>query len=323
MSNTNKTPILLYIIIAALVGFNVFQWYNNSQLKSLNTEKETELFEMEKVSAELESDVEAAMASLEELRSDNAAANELIDSQKLELQTQRKKINNLIYKSRELGKAKEEIITLNASVGGYIAEINRLKEENTQLTAANTTLTKEKQVLTVDLEKEKELTTSLNKEKVLISQQKEELGKQKQKLDTQVDMASAIKLNSLTVEGRQTKGSDSKGQSRAKKLDFLRTCILTETNLLVKPGTQEIYIRLIDAQGTTVTRNDGATGGIIVNKITGEQLRYTFKGNIDYQNDDHEECFDWEPDFRLKKGEYTVIAFHRDYEIGKGTFKLK
>ncbi len=323
MSNSSKTPIWLYLIIAALLGFNIFQWYNNSQLKSANEAKESELYEMEKVSAELESDVEAAMASLEELRSDNAAANELIESQKIELQTQKKKINNLIYKSRELNKAKDEIAALNASVSGYIAEINRLKEENVQLVAANTTLTREKEVLTVDLEKEKELSTSLNKEKVMLSQQKEELGKQKEKLDAQVDMASAIKLNSLTVEGRQNKGEDSKGQSRTKKLDFLRTCIQTETNLVVPSGKQEIYIRLIDAQGTTVTRNDGATGGIIVNKISGEQLRYTFKGNIDYQNNDHEECFDWEPDFRLKKGEYIVEAYHRDFRIGKGTFKLK
>ncbi len=323
MSNSVRIPSWIYLILALLLGLNIYQWYNTNKLSKLNDQKESELFEMEKVSAELESDFEAAMSSLEEMRSENQAANELIESQKKELQAQKKKINNLIWKSRELTKAENELANLNASVSGYLAQIDKLKKENTQLASANTTLRKEKEVLSQDLSNEKTISSTLNKEKENLIEEKSNLDQANKVLDTKVDRASAIKLNSLTVEGRQNKGSDSKSQSRTKRLDFLRTCILTETNTIVGSGAQEIFIQIIDPEGVTITRNDGATGGILINKLNGEQLRYTFKGNIEYNNDEHEECFDWQPDHRLAKGLYTIMAYHRDYEIGKGTFKLK
>jgi hypothetical protein len=324
MSRNSKIPVWIYIVLLALLGLNVYQWINSNQLKESNELKEAELYELEKISTGLESDVEAAMSSLEELRSDNQAANELIDSQKLELQNQKKKISGLIWKSRELKKAKEEIENLNASVSGYIAQISQLKGENQKLAVANTTLRKEKEVLTTDLNTQKEAYSVLDEEKKVIAQEKAELDKKKALLDEQVDVASAIKLNSLIVEGRQNKGEgESKEQKKVKKLDFLRTCIITETNVTIPPGKQEIYVRIIDPQGTTVAPNDGSTGGILVNKISGEELRYTFKGFFDYTNNDHQECFDWDPDFTLSKGQYEVQAFHRDYMVGKGSFLLK
>jgi len=324
MSRTSKIPAWIYVLLLALVGFNIYQWINNNELKETNQQKVAEFFELEKLHAGLDSDYEAAMSSLEELRSDNQAANELIDSQKLELSNQKKKISGLIWKSRELKKAKEEISNLNASVSGYITQINKLKGENDLLAAANTTLIKEKKVLTADLSSQKQANTVLAEEKEQIIKEKKALDKKKTALDQQVDVASAIKLNSLIVEGRQIKGEgETKEQKKVKKLDFLRTCLITETNVIVPPGKQDVYLRIIDPQGVTVSRNDGATGGILTNKITGEQVRYTVKGHFDYANDEHNECFDWDPDFTLTKGKYTVEAYHRDYMVGKGDFFLK
>jgi len=324
MSSNSQNSIWIYVALVALLGLNVYQWINGNQLKESNIQKEAELFELEKISAGLESDYEAAMSSLEELRSDNQAANELIDSQKLELENQKKKISGLIWKSRELKKAKEEISNLNTSVSGYIAHVNSLKAENQQLASANTSLKKEKAVLSSDLSSQKEANEELAKEKDMLDKEKNALNEKKEVLDQQVDVASAIKLNSLIVEGRQIKGEgESKEQKKVKKLDFLRTCIVTETNVIVPPGDQKIYLRIIDPQGVTVSRNDGATGGILTNKITGEQVRYTVEGFFEYNNDEHQECFDWDPDFTMTKGQYQVEAYHRDYMVGKGSFLLK
>ena len=43
---------------------------------------------------------------------DNKELNQLIDSQKLSLQEQKEKINNLIWSKRELGKARKEMKAL-------------------------------------------------------------------------------------------------------------------------------------------------------------------------------------------------------------------
>jgi len=315
---------IFYILgLLALLGLSGYLWFSNTNLKTELNSQNKLYSDLQTVHTELDNEYSVALENIESLRDDSAELNEMIARQTKELAAQKKKINNLIWKSRELGKAQEEIAALNNTVSGYLAEIGRLKEENTQLAVANTSLRKEKDVLTQDLTKQKEVSSNLSKEKELLTEEKDKLDQQKQVLDTKVDRASAIKLNSLTVEGRQNRGDGSKGQSRTRKLDFLRTCILTETNTIVKSGPQEIFIRIVDPQGLTVTRNDGVTGGILVNKVSGEQLRYTFEGSIDYENNEHEECFDWEPDHRLAKGVYLIEAYHRDYQIGKGSFKLK
>ena len=318
-----KIPAWVYIALVALLGLNGYQWYTGNTQKQEFAKQEAELFEQQKATATLNSDYEAAMASLEELRSDNMAANELIDSQKKELQSQKKNINNLIWKSRELKKAKEEILNLNHNVTAYISEINTLKRENQNLKATNTKLVTENTTLQTDLSKEKEVVTQLAEAKKGLESEKEKIASENKVYGRQVDMASAIKLNSLIVEGRQDKGEGkSKEQKKVKKLNFLRTCIKTETNMVVKPGSQDIFIRIVGPVGETLYREDLGSG-ILTDKLTGEQVKYTLKGTIDYQNNDHEACFDWTPEMRLDKGNYTVQAFHRDYEVGKGTFKLK
>lgn len=318
-----KIPAWIYIALITLIGLNGYQWFTGNNQKKEFKKQEAELFEQQKTSATLESDYEAAMASLEELRSDNMAANELIDSQKKELESQKKNINNLIWKSRELKRAKEEILSLNHNVTAYISEINTLKLENQSLIDSNTRLIAEKTTLQTDLTKEKAAVTQLAEEKVVLEEAKAKIDSENKVYGRQVDMASAIKLNSLVVEGRQDKGEGkSKEQKKVKKLNFLRTCILTETNMVVKPGDQDIFIRIISPQGETLFREDLGSG-VLTDKLSGEQLKYTLKGTIDYQNNDHEACFDWTPEMRLDKGNYTVQAYHRDYEVGKGNFKLK
>jgi len=318
-----KIPTWVYIALVALLGLNGYQWFTGNAQKKEFKVQEAALFEQQKTSATLESDYEAAMASLEELRSDNMAANELIDSQKKELESQKKNINNLIWKSRELKKAKEEILSLNHNVTAYISEINTLKRENATLKENNTQLVAQNTTLQTDLSNEKEVASKLAEDKVMLQEQKEKINSENKVYGRQVDMASAIKLNSLVVEGRQDKGEGkSKEQKKVKKLNFLRTCIKTETNMVVKPGVQDIYIRIVSPLGETLYREDLGSG-ILTDKLSGEQIKYTLKGTIDYQNDDHEACFDWSPEMRLDKGNYTVNAYHRDYEVGKGDFKLK
>lgn len=322
-SNKNNLPAWTIAVMILLLALNIFQYFNNSKLQTNIQKQETELFQMEKFNTTLESDFESAMSSLEELRSDNQLANELIESQKLELQNQRSKINKLVWTKRELGKAQEELNKLNSSVAKYITEVNQLKEENQKLIASNTKLSSEKKVLTVDLGAEKEKSAALAKEREELALAKSKLDKNNAILATQVDMAEAIKINFIKTEGMKRHDDGKvKSQQKVKKLNLIRTCFTTETNLVTKAGPKVFHVRLINPLGETLAV-ESLGSGILTDKLSGKPVRYTAKGTMDYKNGDQKACIDWEPNYKLMKGEYKVEIYNRDFMVGKGDFKLK
>jgi predicted nuclease with TOPRIM domain len=291
-SKQNFTAIAITAIIA-LLGLNGYQWYVNSKLSGANQVQQTEMMEMQKIQAELDQDYQAALESLEEMRGENSQLNALIDSQKGELKAQKDKINNLIWSKKELDKAKSEIKTLNANVAKYMADIQQLKEENKLLSESNTQLTKES------------------------------LMKTNETLSTKVDMANAIKINYLEVKGFEVKDDGKlKEKSKAKDVEMLRVCFLTETNMVTQPGNKKFYIRIINPTGETVAVED-AGSGVLTNKLDNSQVRYTTSGDVNYKNEDTNACIDWTLPEKLVKGDYKIEMYNNGFQVGKGQFKLK
>ena len=147
--STKSNNLLSYALIGIilLLGLNGYQLYINSQLKQDTANQKTELIELEKIKTELDQDYRAAIEGLDELRGDNEELNQLIDSQKLSLQEQKEKINNLIWSKRELGKARKEMKALKDQAEQYIKELTKLRDDNQLLTSSNTQLKKEKEAL--------------------------------------------------------------------------------------------------------------------------------------------------------------------------------
>jgi myosin heavy subunit len=311
------------IAIIALLALNAYQWYTNSKLKSENTNAQIELLEAEKIQVELDQDYQAALESLEEMRGDNKELNILIDSQKAELATQKEKINNLIWTKRELSKAKDEIKNLTSQANGFVAEITKLKEENRFLSESNTNLSSQNTELTTNLAQIQKAKEELAVAKDALTTEKEKLSKNNEKLSVQVDMANAIKINFLEVKGYEVKDDGkTKEKSKAKDIDMIRICFLTETNMVTKAGTKEFFIRYINPMGETVyVESDGS--GVLVNKLDNTQVKYTTKGTITYNNEDTNGCIDHYVSNKLPKGLYNVEMYNNGFLCGKGQFKMK
>lgn len=321
--SSNALTAWAIVAIIALLGLNAYQWIINKQLKEGHAQIQTEMFELEKVSAELDQDYQAALAGLEELRGDNLELNTLIDSQKKELAAQKKKINNLIWSKRELDKAREEISNLRSLADQYIAKSNQLYKENEILTARNKKLSDEKAALQAQYTIEKEVNAELNQARAVLAAEKEKLAEEKKVLDVKVDIAKAIKVNWLEVKGYKVSDNGKvKKKSKAKDINMLRTCFLTETNVIAKTGATKFMIRLIDPLGETLFFND-LGGGILTNKLTNTQVRYTTSGIMEYNNNDTRGCIDWDVPVKLAKGEYEIEIYNNDFMVGKGGFKLK
>ncbi|MDA9264385.1 hypothetical protein N9P71_05945, partial [Saprospiraceae bacterium] len=285
-------------------------------LKQDTANQKTELIELEKIKTELDQDYKAAIEGLDELRGDNEELNQLIDSQKLSLQGQKEKINNLIWSKRELGKARKEMKALKDQAQQYIKELIKLRDDNQFLTSSNTQLKEEKEALN-------QLYAEIAQAREILIVEKEEIIKEKAILSGKVDIAEAIKINYMEVQGYQVKDDGkTKKKNKAKNINMLRTCFLTETNVVAQGGEQEFYIRIIDPVGETITdSNDGV--GVLTNKLDSTQVMYTTSGSIDYQNEDTRGCISLSLSEKLTKGIYDVEIYNNGFMVGKGDFKLK
>lgn len=323
MSNKSSFTGWAIAIIIGLLGLNAYQWYNNTELNKVNTQKQAELFEIEKVQAELEKDYQDALESIENLRDDSKELNSLIDNQKKELAAQKKRISGLIWTSRELDKAREEIASIQGIADGYINEINSLKAQNQQLVASNKVLTEEKVVLTNNLETEIKEKEEIAEARAVLVSEKEELSALKKELDEKVEVASAIKVNWLQVQGYQLKDNgEMKKKKKAKDVDVFRICYKTETNVTSPAGEETFYVRYITPQGETLAV-ESLGSGVLTNKMTGEEVRYSGSGTVEYNNEDTEGCIDWQINFAPPKGIYEVEMYNKGFLCGKGSFKLK
>jgi predicted negative regulator of RcsB-dependent stress response len=314
-SKQNFTAIAVALIIG-LLGLNGYQWYANSKLNTTNETKETEMLELRKIQEELDQDYQTALESLEEMRGNNAQLNALIDTQKSELKAQKDKINNLIWSKKELDKARLEIKNLNASVAAYLADIQELQTKNKLLTEDN-------QQLTLRVEEEIKAKEEIIQDKNIIAEEKEKLAKSNTALGSKVDMANAIKINYMEVKGYELKKDNKlKEKSRAKDIDIIRICFLTETNMVTATGSKTFYVRIMNPMGETISYED-AGSGILTNKLDNSQIRYTTSGKIDYKNEDTNACIDWSLPEKLVKGDYKVEMYNNGFPVGKGQFKLK
>ncbi|MEE9438646.1 MAG: hypothetical protein V3V14_06565 [Saprospiraceae bacterium] len=323
--NNNKSNFTAIAIIAilALIGLNGYQWFNNNQLKTQNIRHATELIELEKVQAELDQDYNAALESLEDMRGDNKELNSLIESQKKELKSQKNKINNLIWSKRELGKAKEEIAVLNSQVAGFVTELGKLREENVLLASNNTQLQQRNETLNAQYVAEQRAKKEIESARAVLAQEKEKLEKKNEALDVKVDMANAIKINFMKVQGYQIKKSGKrKKKKRAKNIDVIEVCFTTETNMVTGAGTKDFKIRLIDPKGETIAREDSGSG-ILTNKLDNTQVRYTTSGVINYNNEDTNGCIEWRLQDKLAKGLYDVEIYNNGFLVGVGDYKMK
>ena len=326
MSYSNRSKTLSTWLISLLiisVGLNGYLWFKNSQQDTEITTQKNEFFELEKINTELEQDYQAALDNLEELRGDNQEMNELIDKQKADLRNQKQKISDLIWAKRELGKAKEEMAQLKVESTRALAELSDLKKKYNVVTKKAAKLESENQGLVMQVNQQKSANDELAAAKASLVSEKANLSKSNEKLSTKVDMAEAIKINFIQVQGYQLKkNGDIKKQSKAKKIQMLRTCFKTETNMVTQAGEKEFFIRIVDPSGKTLALEESGSG-VLTNKLNNTQVRYTTSGTIQYDNADSEGCIDWTPNFKLAKGEYNVEMYNNSYIVGQGTFKLK
>ena len=309
------------IIIALLAIIGWLAYSKAEQGKQLDLQK-TQMAEAEQVKVELEKEYYEALTDLEELRGSNTDLNALIEDQKTELKKQKDQIAALIGNKRDLAVAREEITKLRESADNYLAELNRLKDENEVLAAKNELLQQEKEVLTEEVQKEREMNDELLTVKAALMEEKDELSKEAETLNKKVTMASVVKATNLEVEGLRLRSNGKEGANKkAKNIDILKICFAANENRVTDQEMESFFVRLINPAGETMAVEELGSGTITTN--ADEEIRYTSVHEIPYNGDEVTSCLRWQPELAFQPGTYEVEIYNKGHLSGKGSFTLK
>ncbi len=317
----DKNPMHVFLPVSIVVGILLlgvigYLMYANSSKNRQLEMKVAELQEAEQLRAELEEQYQGALAELEEMRGTNEQLNALIEEQKAELEQQRNRIAGLLRERRNVKAAREELDNLKEQVKQYLAEIEELKAQNQQLTEQNAQLLDSTRVLQTNLQQTIIEKQQLDEARAVLVSEKEELAKT-------VQLASVIKVKDIQVTGLKTRSNGKTAKRNvAKSIDQLKVCFTTTVNEVTRPGVEKFFIRIINPVGETMAIDDLGSG-VIVNKKTGEEIRFTQVQEYDYVNDETQLCFLWEPGTSFQKGTYEVEIYNKGYLAGKSSFSLK
>jgi len=327
MSNNNPSfnqnkPNQNFIAIAAVIGvillgiIGYFAYQNSKTNQQLETTM-SELDETTKLKAELEAQYNQALTDLEAQKTTNQELNAVIDQQKADLEQQKNKIAGLLKNKGSLDKARVEIDNLKSQVSQYMAQLDKLKAENEALAGENATLASEKEQLAANLQ-------SKSVENEELSSSKAQLVSEKAALSDKVNVASAIKMKSVSAVGQKVKGSGKvKEEDSAKSVEQIKVCFTTVENEVVKAGSEKFYVRIINPLGETLAIEDMGSG-MLTNKKTGEEVRYTKMEELDYSNNEAQSCVVWAPtNASFAKGEYQIEVYNKGFQVGTTKLKLK
>lgn len=327
MANNDSSKRLLAIaavVVVVLLAIIAFLLYNKVTQDKVIDEQYTELAEADKLRIEMDKQYHQALSELEEMRTGNEELNAIIDQQKVELKGQRDRIDKLLKGGGSLDRARAEIRNLTAQVEEYIAQIDMLKAENEGLKDENYTLTERTRSLSVNLDSARAQNQGLSSQNQQLSSEKERLAAERARLSDKVTIASVVKVKDINVIGlkERSNGKTVKKKS-AKNVDQLRICFQTTANEVTNPGVEQFFVRIINPIGETMAI-DELSSGVLIDKATGDEVRYSSIREYDYNNDETEVCFNWDPEMAsFQRGNYQVEIYNKGHLAGTGTFSLK
>lgn len=280
--------ILLTIVALILLAAVVVLFYRLSDTKRQATETEQYL-ETQKKS--LTNELQDLIGEYDALKTNNDTLNQ-------KLTEQQDKIKKLLsIQATNVQKIKlyeRELKTLRGVLKSYIAQVDSLTTRNQQLIQEN-----------VDVRGRLDVA---REENVKLSTEKEDLS-------SKVEKASVINTSNIVVTPLNKRGKDEDKSSRITKL---RVCFTMRENAIATAGPKEVYLRITRPDQMVLAYSESD-----VFSFQGEQIVYSAKRQIEYENKDLDVCIFWDSNSQLMAGTYTVDIFTDGALIGTSKFTIK
>ena len=283
--------ILLFIIIAVLIAAIVIV-YTKSTQKIQEQSEVKQIIEDQKTS--LQKELTDLIGEYDGLKTNNDSMNKMIAGQQ-------EKIKRLLGERASnitlITKYKKELSTLRDVLKSYIVQVDSLNTRNQQLVQENVEVK-------TNLEQARNENTKINQEK--------------DQLSTQVQKASVISSSNIIVTALNKRD---KPETKLKNMLKIKVCFTMRENSIAKAGTKDVYLRITRPDGNVITYSQTD-----VFDFQGQQIVYSAKRQVEYDNKDIDVCIFWDnspTNNQLILGDFTIDIFADGSLIGTTKFNIK
>ena len=291
-----KDKKLIYILSVIIIIFIVVSSiliYDNVQKEKTRIKQQTELDELYIDLDSVSNVLNDKILTISQLGGD-------IDSLlilKENIETEKREFRNRAY---------AQINRLQGKVDGYRELLLAQDEEIEKLKKLNEQLFEENKEQKVEINTLNDKITNINRSN--------------KKLEEQIEIAGRLEIKDIEIVGVFRNGSTKINSFKNRSLNKLIVNFTVLENSLSKIEVLDIYLRIIKPSGQVVYDISKGSGSFTFDK---RELFYSIKDEILIDKSEMTYNIEYVKSEELNKGEYQVILYTNNYEIGRSEFIIK
>ena len=288
-----KLIYILSVIIIIFIVVSSYLIYNNIQKEKIRIKQQTELDELYIDLDSVSNVLNDKILTISQLGGD-------IDSLlilKGNIETEKREFRNRAY---------AQINRLQGKVDGYRELLLAQDEEIEKLKKLNEQLFEENKEQKVEINTLNDKITNINRSN--------------KKLEEQIEIAGRLEIKDIEIVGVFRNGSTKINSFKNRSLNKLIVNFTVLENSLSKIEVLDIYLRIIKPSGQVVYDISKGSGSFTFDK---RELFYSIKDEILIDKSEMTYNIEYVKSEELNKGEYQVILYTNNYEIGRSEFIIK
>ena len=288
-----KLIYILSVIIIIFIVVSSYLIYNNIQKEKIRIKQQTELDELYIDLDSVSNVLNDKILTISQLGGD-------IDSLlilKENIETEKREFRNRAY---------AQINRLQGKVDGYRELLLAQDEEIEKLKKLNEQLFEENKEQKVEINTLNDKITNINRSN--------------KKLEEQIEIAGRLEIKDIEIVGVFRNGSRKINSFKNRSLNKLIVNFTVLENSLSKIEVLDIYLRIIKPSGQVVYDISKGSGSFTFDK---RELFYSIKDEILIDKSEMTYNIEYVKSEELNKGEYQVILYTNNYEIGRSEFIIK
>lgn len=288
-----KLIYILSVIIIIFILVSSYLIYNNIQKEKIRIKQQTELDELYIDLDSVSNVLNDKILTISQLGGD-------IDSLlilKENIETEKREFRNRAY---------AQINRLQGKVDGYRELLLAQDEEIEKLKKLNEQLFEENKEQKVEI-------NSLNVKIKTINRSNEEL-------EEQIEIAGRLEIKNIEIVGVFRNGSTKINSFKSRSLNKLVVNFTVLENSFSKIEVLDIYLRIIKPSGQVLYDISKGSGSFTFDK---RELFYSTKDEILIDRSEMTYNLEYIKSEEFNKGEYQVILYTNNYEIGRSEFIIK
>jgi hypothetical protein len=299
----DNRAIIYGALIIALLGTWGYIIYDKSKTGELIAQNQVQLQQADSSKSAIQEQFNEANARLDEMTGKNAKLDSLLKRDDADISAMKNRVKSILGKqhatAQELAEARNLIAKLNGQIDGYIAEIEKLKGENLQLSQDKATVTAQRDVVQHSYDSVSVVKNNLQ------------------------DVGSTLHASNIAIDAVDEKSNGKeKETTSAKKANALKVTFQLDENRIAETGAKDLYVCITDPNGQPISVQ-ALGSGTFTTRDTGDKV-FTLKKSVDYvQGQILPVVVTWKQNGKFSKGMYKIEIYNNGFKIGAGTVSLR